>query len=94
MENVVKKSVTELKKDHSIGKKWEVGTEYTLVSGETRETRYGTVSVFTTTEGEKVFCSGIAILDFIRNLTPEDYPIQAKLVQRTSDNKRSYFDLE
>ena len=94
MENVVKKSVAELKRDYSIGKKWEVGMEYTLVSGETRETRYGTVSVFTSVDGEKVFCSGIAILDFIRNLSPEDYPIQAKLVQRVSENKRSYFDLE
>lgn len=94
MEGKTMKSVSELKKDHSIGKKWEVGDEYTLISGETKETRYGTVSVFTTFEGEKVFCSGIAILDFIRNLTPDDYPIRATLVQRMSENKRSYFDLE
>lgn len=96
-------TITELKQRNSIGRKWLVGEE--LIINKVLKfhfTDYGEVVVFDATThnedgaevSETVFCGAKAVVDLFKPTTAGDFPIKARLIEKISQNKRTYQDIE
>ena len=91
-------SIKQLKDKVSIGRKWLVNETITIQSiAKFQDTSYGEVVVFnatTDTGDELVFTGAKAIVELMHVADRKDFPVRVRLIERLSQNKRTYQDIE